>query len=554
MSGGQPNYSPKDLDAAARMMIGEAEGEGPVGEAAAGAVAFNRLHSGFGGAKTLSDVVYQPGQFEGIKSKRAQLSADDPRYQEALQIAQGLASGDVTDPTGGATYFYNPQLQAQLGRATPSFAQGPGERIGNHVFFGGNQNAPQDQATAVAMAAPGANAAPPGGPVPYQVASNGPTPPPPAGSDGPPSPPVQAPPAASMPAPVSLQSAGAGMVPPSPAMSVVSPQEWAAVNALLQNPQTRDLGRQKLIELKLKAATPVDPSKPYWGADGRAHYAPGMEYSQAPGPTPSSVLQYDPQHKLEVLNIPGMQGSAPEGTVYNPATKSFDRIPTQQQQTFRIPGVSGAFVNGPNGPTKVGEDQYGPEQLFGLRKQVLDSDAYKNFQAANDAYGAMIAAAKQPNGGMRAYAFRDTFARLINPGAVARVGTIQAITEAQGIPADIKAFFMNLKGDGNVPPEIAQQILDVSQGFLASHYQSAKALNDSNADFAKRHNLDPQDVTAPLPDLPGRFVIGGGAGAPAASGNADQLRQQARAAIAAGKDPALVKQRLQALGVNPAGL
>lgn len=151
---------------------------------------------------------------------------------------------------------------------------------------------------------------------------------------------------------------------------------------------------------------------------------------------------------------------------------------------------------------------YGPDQLFSLRKQVLDSDAYKNYQAANDAYGAMVSAAGQPNGGMRAYALRDTFARLINPGAVARVGTIQAISEAQGVPANVKAYLMNLKGDGNVPSEIAQQILDVSHGFLGSHYAAAKSLNDSNTGFATRHKIDPQDVTAPMGEAPNRMVLG----------------------------------------------
>lgn len=171
------------------------------------------------------------------------------------------------------------------------------------------------------------------------------------------------------------------------------------------------------------------------------------------------------------------------------------------------PGAVGQVS--PTGETSVVPGTgYGPDQIFGLRRQVLDSDAYKNYQSANDAYGAMVSAASQPNGGMRAYALRDTFARLINPGAVARVGTIQAIEEAQGVPANVKAYLMNLKGDGNVPSEVAQQILDVSQGFLASHYKGAKALNDSNTDFAQRHGINPADVTAPMEGAPGRVVLG----------------------------------------------
>ena len=157
-----------------------------------------------------------------------------------------------------------------------------------------------------------------------------------------------------------------------------------------------------------------------------------------------------------------------------------------------------------------------------MRDNLLGSEPVKNYQQAADAYGSMVAAAQQNPGGMRAYALRDTFARAINPGAVARVGTIQAIKESQGLPAEIRGFFMNLKGDGNVPPEIAQQILDVTHGFVASHYHGAQQLVQSNVDYAKRHSIDPADVTVPLGDAPQRFQIPAApAPAPGANSQAD---------------------------------
>lgn len=141
------------------------------------------------------------------------------------------------------------------------------------------------------------------------------------------------------------------------------------------------------------------------------------------------------------------------------------------------------------------------------KQNFTGSEAYKDYASANDAFKAMVHAAGLQNGGMRAYALRDTFARTINPGAVARVGTIQAIKEAQGVPAQAKAYFMNLKGDGDVPPEIAQQIIDVSRGFLASHYATAKALNDSNGAQASRYGQNPQDAMAPMETAPGNVHL-----------------------------------------------
>jgi hypothetical protein len=129
------NYTPEDRDALARMIATEAGGEGQQGMLAAGAVAMNRLKSGYGGAKTLSDVINAPNQFEGM-SRAGQVSPQ--AYQAALQVADRLLSGQASDPTGGAVNFINPQLQAQLGRQQPAWAPaGQGQRIGNHVFYGG---------------------------------------------------------------------------------------------------------------------------------------------------------------------------------------------------------------------------------------------------------------------------------------------------------------------------------------------------------------------------------------------------------------------------------
>lgn len=162
----------------------------------------------------------------------------------------------------------------------------------------------------------------------------------------------------------------------------------------------------------------------------------------------------------------------------------------------------------PNGELDVIDPGLNDERLISLRGQLADKEPIKNYQMAKDAYGAMLNAASQPNGGMRAYALRDTFARAINPGAVARSGTIEAIKSAQGIPANVQAYFLNLRGDGDVPPQIAQQILDVTRGFVASHYANAQALNQSYGHFVAKRRGDPADVEIDLGDAPQRMVLG----------------------------------------------
>lgn len=131
-------YSEGDLDALTRMVIGEAGNQPPEGQAAVAHVALNRVNRGnFPGGSSLSGVIAAPWQFEGYNARAKGLPAASPEYQSARKIAEGVVSGDIPDPTGGKVNFYSPKLQADLGRKTPDWAQGQGQRIGGHVFYGG---------------------------------------------------------------------------------------------------------------------------------------------------------------------------------------------------------------------------------------------------------------------------------------------------------------------------------------------------------------------------------------------------------------------------------
>lgn len=506
-----PTLSDADRLNIARAVYGEARGEPAQGQQGVAAVILNRARAT---GQSPSAIVAAPHQFSGYNPRTQGLTQD--QLQPILaNIAPALAG---QDPTGGADHFFNPAL------ASPSWGQGAGQMIGQHKFMQlGDQGRPPQgapqpppQAAPQMASLPGGpipqgqmQAAPqgqqPGAPQPYQVASNGPTPPPP-GMPAPQQAPQQQMPPQGVPQgmpqqPQAMPQGQPGGVP----TQYVSPQEWQNAAALLGNYRTHDAGVQMLLQLKARAASPVD-MKPgtYWGQDGKPHAV--EQFQDQPGAPNAFVQRSNLDNSVHAQANPAY-GSLPAGTSMSP-NGQISQVPIQQQQTFRMPNVSGVFVMGPDGrPTKVGDDQYGPEQLLKMRQDLLGSEPVKLYQQAADAYGAMVNAASQNLGGMRAYALRDTFARAINPGAVARVGTIQAIQEAQGLPSTVKGFFMNLKGDGNVPPEIAQQILDVTQGFVASHYHGAQQLVQSNADYAQRHNIDPADITVPLGDAPKQFHV-----------------------------------------------
>lgn len=163
--------SPQDRDQLARMMVTEAGGEGPQGMAAVAHVALNRLKSGYGGAGSLSDVVTAPNQFEGMSRASSVKLAD---LQKARVIADQVIAGQIPDPTNGANQFLNPVLETKLGRAQPKWADGSGQRIGNHVFYGGGKT-PTGDAGTTTLAGSDAGDAPPPAPKGYHLLAAGAT-------------------------------------------------------------------------------------------------------------------------------------------------------------------------------------------------------------------------------------------------------------------------------------------------------------------------------------------------------------------------------------------
>lgn len=172
-------FSPLDRDLAIRTMLGE---EGSVaGQAGVAATILNRAQTGRFGGSSLAKVVLAPNQFEPWGTKPNELlsySQDDPAYRRAASIFDAVSSGQIGDPTGGATFFYAPKAQRALGRPAPSWANGQATRLGSTLFYADPQhgpvsNAPAVQAISDATASPSGNPQPmPSSPPPTQTADN----------------------------------------------------------------------------------------------------------------------------------------------------------------------------------------------------------------------------------------------------------------------------------------------------------------------------------------------------------------------------------------------
>ena len=98
------------VDILARVIWGEAEGEGAEGMQAVGNVILNRANIK---DKNIPEVMFRKDQFSAIGDKdrfnsMINLSPGNPQYIQALEISKKLLAGELDDITNGATHFYNP--------------------------------------------------------------------------------------------------------------------------------------------------------------------------------------------------------------------------------------------------------------------------------------------------------------------------------------------------------------------------------------------------------------------------------------------------------------
>lgn len=144
----ESELSPNDLDMVTRTIIGEAGNQSPVGQAAVAHVVLNRLNAGKYG-DTASQVVLAPGQFEPWQKRTQELATiprTSPEYQTALAIAKGVSSGDIPDPTQGATHFASVDtVKARGNNKAMGWINGMQNvtKIGSHTF--GNADGPPMQ-------------------------------------------------------------------------------------------------------------------------------------------------------------------------------------------------------------------------------------------------------------------------------------------------------------------------------------------------------------------------------------------------------------------------
>lgn len=481
-----PQYSPADVDAATRMAVTEAGGEGPTGMAAVVHVAKNRLASGYGGATSLSDVIHAPHQFTGM-SKAAGVTPDD--YARARPIVEAVLSGQAPDPTGGALHFLNPELTVQQGYPVPSWAKDPGVRIGQHVFHDQQpqQGAQQTAAPNQIQASPSQGAAPlaaPGGTAPAGALP-------------------QAGPAGASPS----AAQGPGSV-PAPAGALAAWPKWqpeqsdiAYVQSLLNTPRYHQDGVMEALKMRQRMTQPVEAQ--VTTINGVPFYVPKdprFQGAAQPIPVPNAAMTH-----TQTAQQAGI--AAPAGTTYDvdplgnhkqiaqpAAGYQTANAPGQPYRERSIPGGQADPMR-PQAPAP-GYQYAGPQSNPYAAQQVIPGSAQDPHSPMNVAQATqqiqtalrptidlardarqsvdMVSAGHALQNGSGDVAMLKGLNQLVNRGVV-RPTDMEAQLKSDGLAGGLGELMGYVNSTGVLPAEAREKVMAAAQAIYKSADQGYRS-------------------------------------------------------------------------------
>jgi N-acetylmuramoyl-L-alanine amidase len=132
----QPHVVGFDHLTLAKTIWGEARGEGFAGMVAVAWVVRNRAARGGWWGESISGVCLKPLQFscwnsdDPNRDRLDHVTIDTPEYLRATGVAAIVITGDIPDPTNGATNYHTKVIHPPWADKMTKVAE-----IGNHVFY-----------------------------------------------------------------------------------------------------------------------------------------------------------------------------------------------------------------------------------------------------------------------------------------------------------------------------------------------------------------------------------------------------------------------------------
>lgn len=501
----------RSKDMLARLLIGEAGNQGDIGQQAVAQVVKNRADRA---KMSIEDVIAAPHQFTPwtdpkLRAKLLQLDPNSPEYQQAALNVDAVLNGRANLPPeiAAADHFYAPAGVKSI----PGWDNGKGADLGGHRFFNLGYNAPpgyqpqaQPQAPAAMPPAPPmemAQAPQPqlsmpelaqqGAVQPYQVAANGPTPPPPQGNSR-----------GATPQEIALIRDLMGSGDPRKVETarklygkiqerMLAPPKYAIreVNGVPvyydeNNPQSRPVVGQMPQGLGNRIVS---------GAEAGIPGAPaGSRFSVSPLNDVKSV--YAPPDSME--EAPGGGLRVRQGMGTRPLTDPAERARYGIQPTDR-----NAYVVDAKGNLSKGADNpYDAARLQGIRQDIEKAPevAAVNvvapvWESMKDAFGRNTRAADLN--------LVYGMAKIMDPGSVVREGEQVLVNNTNSLPDWLVGQINRLNGGAALQEDTRRALMDEAGSRVQQVYANAQPRLSYYRDFAARNSFDARDIIPYIPEF-----------------------------------------------------
>lgn len=191
-------------------------------------------------------------------------------------------------------------------------------------------------------------------------------------------------------------------------------------------------------------------------------------------------------------------------------------IPTREGQPDPWGGakvVGGRIVN-PDGTVRYEAPAEEPESpdLFAragkLRDDFRAEPAFKVFSDVQDA-AKRIGMFYQNPGAVSDYGLAVAFAKIVDPGSVAREGEVAAVQGSGALSQSMKQSLINaINGEGALPPQMREEIVRLAEGFYKEQAEKYQQTYNEYRGRAERFGINPRDALPdPLQSLSLRPVV-----------------------------------------------
>lgn len=119
----------QQVECLAKAVYHEARGESTTGQIAVAYSVINRKDDRRF-PNTACEVVFQPAQYSDIE--KATFPSEGKEWEQSYRIAKQVYGNQVSDPTNGAKWYYNPKKVKPYWK---KYAEGKIVNIGNHKFI-----------------------------------------------------------------------------------------------------------------------------------------------------------------------------------------------------------------------------------------------------------------------------------------------------------------------------------------------------------------------------------------------------------------------------------